>query len=131
MTTDTANRFHVRVQECLLQLAEFGALPLIESDPDSEVFRIRFRSAGNSVDIDLDRTVLEIRVYHERDVLTTGRVREEIMDALLGTGAGARQPTRAELAPLRQVVQDWKSRNARMYMRSPDVARHPDGRNNS
>lgn len=131
MNSATATRLHVRVQECLLELAGLGALPMVETDPDSDLFRMRFRCAGNTVEIDVDRTVLELRVYHERDVVTTGRMREEVLDAVLKASSGARQPTRAELAPLRQVIEDWKSHNARIYMRSPDVARHPDGRNNA
>lgn len=124
-------QYDAQIQECLLALKEAGALPLVQSSPDSGVYRFRMRAGGWPIDVDLDDTVLEIRAYHGNDTIATGRVRDVVMAGLLENPTEGRTPTRDELAPLRAVVSDWKQRNARIFMNSPDVARHSDGWNNA
>jgi hypothetical protein len=128
MTTATDKPYHERIQEHLLALKEGGTLPLAESEAGSGIWRFRARAAGWPIDIDLDTTVLEVRAYHGNDLVATGRVRAPIMKALVEP-TDARAPGKDDLAPLRATVRHWKESNARIFMKSPDVARHPDGWN--
>ena len=121
-----------RVLNALLDLKEAGSLPLAQTKPGSGVWRFTFRAAGWPISVDLDTTVCMLRAYHGNDVIATGRVSERAIDALVeGAERPAPPPDRASLDGLRAVVRDWKNSNAWIYTKSPDVARHPDGWNNS
>ena len=130
-----------RISDSLLQqvlnLRAVGALGLKETRPGSGVFRYRTRAAGWPVNIDLDTTVLEIRAYFGDDVevIATGPVPEQIMDALVDpaasvTGSPGSDAKKAREA-IRAIVSEWRAGNPRVFMHSPRVARHPDGWNNS
>jgi len=133
MSTPTStHRYHEEILRHLLELADAGALPLAESSPGSSVYEFHMRAAGWPIVISLDATVLELRAYHGRDLITTGPVSTPVTEGLVGCGpAGQAAPTREQLAPLRATVKAWKNDNARLFMKSPDVARHPDGWNNA
>lgn len=122
-----------RLLRALLTLKSAGSLPLEQTAPGSGVWRFRTRAAGWPVVIDLDSTVFGLRAYHGNDVIATGAVSEQVLGALIedGAKAAAAPPGREALADLRAVIADWKSANARIFMKAPDVARHPDGWNNS
>ena len=73
------------------------------------VSRWTFRAGGWPIQIDLDETVLEMRVYMGRQVVATGRVAAAVMSALLGrtpidTG-GAVQADDC-IAALREIIGD-------------------------
>ena len=77
------------------------------------VSRWTFRAGGWPIQIDLDETVLEMRVYMGRQVVATGRVAAAVMSALLGrtpidTG-GAVQADDC-IAALREIIGDWRTR---------------------
>jgi hypothetical protein len=125
--------YAVRILEQLLRLRAAGALPLVESAPGRGIWRYGFRAAGQPVSIDLDTTVLCLRVYHARDEVAMGPVPEAVMDALLG-----RKPVPADvpktppadtLEELRRVVADWRDGNPRIYMQPPETVGHPDNWN--
>jgi hypothetical protein len=123
----------VHILDQLLRLRALNALPLVESAPGRGVWRYGFRCAGQPVTIDLDTTVLCIRVYHDRDEVAMSAVTPEMMDTLMGrrpVPAETGKSTEAEcLAALRQIVAQWRDGNARIYMRPPAQVGHPDNWN--
>jgi hypothetical protein len=133
MSRAPTDPYAVRVLEELLKLRAAGALPLVESAPGRGIWRFGFRAAGQPVSIDLDTTVLCVRCYHARDEVAMSPVPESVMDALLGkrpVPAGVPKVAPADaIAALRKVVADWREGNARVYMRPPATAGHPDNWN--
>lgn len=127
-------RFAERILEQLLRLRAAHALPLEPLTNPEGVHRWTFRAGGWPIQVDLDETVLEMRVYHDRQTVATGRVPANVMGALLGRSAidagGAVSPEDC-MAALRAIVADWRRNNARVFMEPPRVARHPDGWNNA
>jgi hypothetical protein len=125
--------FARRILEQLVRLRAAGALPLAETAPGRGVWRWGFRAAGQPVSVDLDTTVLCLRVYHARDEVAMGPVDPATMDVLLGRApvpADVAKATEAEcVAALRKVVADWREGNPRIYMRPPATAGHPDNWN--
>src|SRR5262245_13152479 len=125
--------YAVRILEQLLSLRAAGALPLVESAPGRGIWRYGFRAAGQPVSIDLDTTVLCLRVYHARDEVAMGPVPEAVMDALLGRKPvpdGVPKAAPADtLAELRKIVADWREGNPRIYMTPPETVGHPDNWN--
>lgn len=127
-------RFSDRILEQILKLRSAHALPLHALDTPQGVHRWTFRAGGWPVQIDLDETVFEMRVYSGRQVIATGRVSPEAMTALLGRrpiDPGGAVSVDDCLAALREIIADWRRRNARVFMEPPRVARHPDGWNNA
>jgi hypothetical protein len=127
-------RYSDRILEQLLKLRSVHALPLRELETPAGLHRFQFRAAGWPVQVDLDETVLEMRVYTGRQTIATGRVAPEVMSAVLGRtpiDAGGAVSADDCIAALREIVGDWRSRNARVHMEPPRVARHPDGWNNA
>jgi len=116
--------------EQLLRLRAVGAFAPQEDAKTRGIHRWRFRAGGWPVDVDLDTTVLELRVYHGRDEVAMGRVPERAMAMLLGRepvpADGARPDADAVVAELRRLVADWKSKNARIFIRPPVKVGHPD-----
>ncbi len=133
MTSQTAPSFTVDLARDLLALKAAGGLTLTETGPRSGVHRYAFRVGGWPIVIDIDETVLELRAYFDRDALATGRLRPEAMDALLGhtdlpsTGTSAKEARDS----LRGTVRRWLDGNARLFVKSPAVARHADNWNNA
>ena len=125
--------YAVRILEQLLRLRAAGALPLVEAAPGRGIWRFGYRAGGQHVSLDLDTTVLCLRVYHARDEVAMSPVPEAVMDALLG-----KKPVPADvpktapsdtIAELRKVVADWREGNPRIYMQPPETAGHPDNWN--
>lgn len=133
MTKIPTDPFALRIFEQLLRLRASNALPLVESAPGRGIWRFGFRAAGQPVSIDLDTTVLCIRVYHQRDEVAMSSVPPGLMDVLLGkkpVPAEISKATEAEcIAELRKIVADWRLDNPRIYMRAPATAGHPDNWN--
>ena len=125
--------YAVRILEQLLRLRAAGALPLVEAAPGRAIWRYGFRAGGQPVSIDLDTTVLCLRVYHWRDEVAMGPVPEAVMDALLGKKPVPADVPKAApadtLAELRKVVADWREGNPRIYMQPPETVGHPDNWN--
>ncbi len=135
MTSNSAG-YAERILEQLLRLRALDAVKFEESGDPEGLHRHRFRSGGWQCEIDVDMTVLELRAYQGNDVVATARIPENIANMLIGkkpvprevaTGASASEAC----AALRAVIGDWRSKNARVRISSPNVARHPDGWNNS
>ncbi len=122
-----------RILEQLLKLRAAGALPLRRLPEVEGLWRWGFRAGGMRVEIDLDSTVLELRAYAGRHVIAVGRVRAPVFAALTSGAEGVRDSRAADesLAALRAIVGEWRTRNARLFMEPPRVARHPDGWNNA
>ncbi len=134
-TTSAGASYRERILEQLINLRAADALPLAESDGPGGIYTWGFRAAGWPIELLLDMTVLEIRVYHGRHTIATGRVNAPLMAILVG-----RLPVPAQLAgasedealaALRAIVAHWRERNPRVFMEPPRTARHPDGWNNS
>ena len=127
-------RFSERIIEQLLRLRAAHAFPLRELESPEGLSRWKFRAGGWPIQIDLDETVLEMRVYNGRQTISTGRVSAQVMSALHGRtpidAGGAVSPEDC-LTALRAIIADWRSKNARVFMAPPRVARHPDGWNNA
>jgi hypothetical protein len=124
------NEYELRILEQILGLRAAGAFQPAESAPGRGVWNWRFRAGGWPVDVVLDETVLEMRVYHGRDEVAMGRVPAPAMAVLLGRAPapnGSAAPSGdACLAELRKVVADWKSGNARIHIVPPVKVGHPD-----
>ena len=121
-----------RILEQMLKLRAAHALPLRQLESPAGLSRWTFRADGWPVQIDLDDTVRELRVYTGRQVIATARVDADVISALLGRrpiDAGGAVSADDCIAALRGIVADWRRRNARVHMSSPRVARHPDGWN--
>lgn len=121
-----------RVLRGLLSLRAAGALDLKETAPGRGIWRTSFRAAGWPISIDVDASVLEVRVYHSRDEVTMGRVAGDTLDQLLGRApvpAGTPKDAAAAWAELRAVVADWKRDNPRIFIRQPETVGHPDHHN--
>jgi hypothetical protein len=127
--------FARRILEQLVRLRAAGALPLVETAPGRGVWRWGFRAAGQPVSVDLDATVLCLRVYHARDEVAMSPVDVATMDVLLGKApvpADVTKATEAEcVAELRKVVADWREGNPRIYMQPPATVGHPDNWNDA
>jgi len=123
----------VSILDQLLRLRAINALPLVETAPGRGVWRYGFRCAGQPVTIDLDTTVLCIRVYHDRDEIAMSATTPEMMDTLFGkrpVPADVPKSSEAEcVAALRKIVAEWRDGNARIYMRPPAQVGHPDNWN--
>ncbi len=138
-TTPVPTRYSDRILEQLLRLRAADALPLRSGDAaqlPERIWRFEFRAGGWPVHIDLDDTVLEVRVHHGRESIAKGRVPEGLMRVLLGsrpapTGLAAGASAEESMAALRAIVGDWRRGNARVFIDSPSVARHQDGWNNA
>lgn len=120
-----------RILEQLLWLRAAGAFDPKETAPGRGVWRWQFRSGGWPVVFDLDTTVNEMRVYHDRDEVAMSPVTTKLMGILLG---GAMPPDTGEKVPpaeetlrgLRELIAGWKSGNARIFIRPPVKVGHPD-----
>jgi hypothetical protein len=125
--------YAARIVDQLLRLRAANALPLVESAPGRGVWRYGFRAAGQPVSIDLDTTVLCVRVYHHRDEVAMGVVTPSVMETLLGKRPVAddvpKSTEAACVAELRKIVAEWRDGNARIYMRPPATVGHPDNWN--
>lgn len=125
--------YAVRILEQLLGLRAANALPLVESAPGRGIWRWGFRAAGQPVSIDLDTTVLCLRVYHARDEVAMSPVPPALMDVLVGkkpVPPDVKRASEAEcVAELRRTVADWRRDNPRVYMRPPETVGHPDNWN--
>ena len=125
--------FARRIVEQLLRLRAGNALPLVETAPGRAIWRWGFRAAGQPVSVDLDMTVLCLRVYHARDEVAMSPVDVATMEVLTGkrpVPAGVAKATEAEcVAELRKIVADWRAGNPRIYMQPPATAGHPDNWN--
>lgn len=122
------------ILEQLLLLRLAGAFSPTETTPGCGVWNWRFRSGGWPVDVVLDRTVMELRVYHGRDEVAMGRVTDRAMDLVLGREVLPRTaepvPSAEEtLAELRKIVARWKAGNARIFISPPHKVGHPDNWN--
>jgi len=127
-------RYNERILEQLLRLRAAHALPLRALEAPTGVSRWTFRAGGWPIQVDLDETVLEMRVYAGRQTISTGRVPPTVMSALLGRrpiDTGGAVAADDCVAALREIVADWRRRNARVFMEPPRTARHPDGWNNA
>ncbi len=113
----------------LIELWRAGGLRLGETARGSGVHRFSFRAGGWPIVVDLDTTVLEMRAYHQRDGIATRGVPARVMRALVTEDPKGDGSVKDALDALRGTVRRWKQDNARLYVRSPDVARHPDGWN--
>jgi hypothetical protein len=132
MAQPAPDDFPTRILLHLLALRENEALPLPEIAPGRGIFRYRFRAAGWPVTVDLDTSVLEMRVYHGRDEVAMTRVTERLMDELLGRAKPAKKSgltAEQALAALRQDIRDWKAGNPRIFVRPPVKIGHPDNWN--
>ncbi|MCG3134007.1 MAG: hypothetical protein HMLKMBBP_01276 [Planctomycetes bacterium] len=121
-----------RIVRGLLSLRAAGALELRETAPGRGIFRTGFRAAGWPVSMDVDASVLEIRVYHSRDEVAMSRVSGTVLDQILGRSpvpAGTPKDAAAAWSELRAVVADWKRDNPRLFIRPPEKAGHPDNWN--
>lgn len=125
--------FARRILETLLRLRAANALPLVETAPGRGIWRWGFRAAGQPVSVDLDLTVLCLRVYHARDEVAMSPVDVATMETLLGrrpVPAGVAKATEAEsIVEMRRIVADWREGNPRIYMQPPATAGHPDNWN--
>ena len=126
--------FGDRIVRALLRLRAAGALEAPEVPGVRGVFRYPFLSGGWPVTIDIDRNVLEVRGYHDRDEIVMHRVTVPVMEMLLGERPLAESIERLDdpdepVRELRQVVADWKSGNPRLFMRPPVKVGHPDNWN--
>jgi hypothetical protein len=130
MPKEPHDAFARRILEQLVRLRAANTLPLAETAPGRGVWRWGFRAAGQPVSVDLDTTVLCLRVYHARDEVAMGPVDVATMDVLMGkrpAPAGVAKATEAEcVAELRRIVADWRLGNPRIYMQPPATAGHPD-----
>lgn len=135
MTESTQTDLAPRFVEALLHLRAAGAFDPKETHPGRGVWRWNFRSGGWPVSVDLDASVFAIRVYHDRDEVAMGAVRETTMAMLLGQQplpAGIGPATEADvLASLREIVAEWKHRNARIFTKPPVMVGHPDNWNDA
>jgi len=128
--------FSTRILEQVLRLRAAGALDMKAIGDPQGLYTWAFRAGGWPVEVHLDETVLEMRVYHGRHTISTGRVPPRLFPALVGTAelpAGSADGVSAEksMAQLRTIVGDWRRKNPRVFMEPPRTARHPDGWNNA
>ncbi len=127
-------RYSERILEQVLRLRAADALPMHEVPGAEGMHRWTFRAAGRRIQVDIDETVLGLRVYDGRQTISTGRVSAHAMAALLGRApieTGGAVAAADCLAALREIVAAWREKNARVFMEPPRVARHPDGHNNA
>ena len=129
-----AARFTDRILEQLLLLRAGDGVELVESRDPRGLWEHRFRAGGDVVRVILDSTVLEVRAYAGNDVVGTGRVPERVLGMLVGDvplpdDMGRGTTVEEARAALRAIVGNWRRRNARLAISSPNVARHPDGWN--
>jgi len=134
-TTDTTD-FSKRILEQVLRLRAADALDMQPLTDPQGLFTWTFRASGWPIEVHLDETVLEMRVYHGRHTISTGRVPPRLFPALVGAAplpAGSGDGISADecLAELRAIVADWRRKNPRVFMEPPRTARHPDGWNNA
>lgn len=123
-----------RIVDQLLALKGAGALDAVATSPGSSVWRWRFRAGGWPIDVVIDQSVLEVRVYHGRDEVAMGRIPEHVANALIaasGPGTPDHAAADAAIARLREVVAEWKSMNARIYIQPPVKVGHPDNWNDA
>jgi len=133
-TKTQETRYADRILEQLVKLcAASASTPFARLESPDGIWRFTFRAGGWPVQVDIDSTVLEVRVYHGRQVIAMGRVTAPVFAALTGAEPLAKGSASADecIAALRAIVADWRRRNARVYMEPPRVARHPDGWNNA
>jgi hypothetical protein len=131
----SANDFSTRILEQVLKLRAADAFDLQAKPEAKGLYTWSFRSGGWPVEVHLDEIVLEMRVYHGRHTISTGRVPPRLFPVLTGEapvpGGGAGVSADESLAALRAIVGDWKRKNPRVFMEPPRTARHPDGWNNA
>jgi hypothetical protein len=124
-----------RIVAQLLRLRAAGGFDPRETAPGRGVWRWAFRAGGWPISVDLDLNVMEMRVYHDRDEVAMGRVRDDAMAVLLGRVPPPAEFGRAApedvLADLRRIVADWKTDNARIFTRPPVKVGHPDNWNDA
>lgn len=123
---------HRHVVEQLLALRTAGALDFRETAPGRGIWKWSFRAGGWPVDVLLDESVLEVRVYHARDEVAMGRVEPAALAVLLGRAAppaGERASADEAMAGLRAIVAEWKKGNARIFISPPRTQGHPDNWN--
>lgn len=135
MPRSTQDRFGRALLAQLLRLRAGNALPLAETKPGRGIWRWGLRVGGQRVEIDLDATVREMRCYHDRDEIAMSPLSPETMDVLLGrrpVPAGIEKGDESEIAgEIRKIVAEWRDGNARLYMRPPAKAGHPDNWNHA
>jgi hypothetical protein len=125
-----------RILWSLLSLRASAAIEFKETSRGSGIFRYAFRAGGWPVTVDLDTSVVEMRVYHGRDEVAMVRMPERAMDQLLGTAAmpkdtAVQNDAAAAGALLRAAIKDWKSENPRIFIRPPVKVGHPDNWNHA
>ncbi|MCE9636577.1 MAG: hypothetical protein K8T90_12805 [Planctomycetes bacterium] len=131
MSETAQNDYPRRILEQLLWLRAAKAFDPKETAPGRGVWRWQFRAAGWPVVIDLDTSVHEIRVYHDRDEVAMAPVTTKLMAILLGgdlppdTGEKVPSPD-ASIQELRKIVEHWKAGNARIFIRPPMKVGHAD-----
>lgn len=134
--TPEAKDIPSRILWNLLALRASSAIEFKETSRGSGIFRYGFRAGGWPVTVDLDTSVLEMRVYHARDEVAMVRMPERAMDQLLGTAAmpkdtGVKNDPAAAMAGLRAAIKDWKTENPRIFIRPPVKVGHPDNWNHA
>ena len=135
-TTPDKHDIPSRILWQLLCLRAVGALEFTETSPGSDIFRYGFRAGGWPVTVDLDLSVIEMRVYHARDEVAMVRVPEKAMEQLLGRapmpkGATTTGDAATALAELRNAIRDWKKDNPRIFILPPEKVGHPDNWNHA
>ncbi len=128
--------FSTRILEQLLKLRAAGALDMKAMSEPKGLYTWSFRAAGWLVEVHLDETVVEMRVYHGRHTISTGRVPPRLFPVLVGAtelpaGSSNGVSTDESMAALRAIVGDWRRKNPRVFMEPPRTARHQDGWNNA
>jgi hypothetical protein len=132
----TVTNFSTRILEQVLKLRAADALDMQAKADVKGLYTWCFRAGGWPIEVHLDETVVEMRVYHGRHTISTGRVPPRLFPALIGTaelpaGSGNGVSADESLSALRAIVADWKRKNPRVFMEPPRTARHPDGWNNA
>ena len=135
-TTPAATDYSTRILEQILKLRAAGVLDMQQKPDTKGLFTWTFRAGGWPVEVHLDEIVLEMRVYHGRHTISTGRVPPRLFPVLVGQqevaeGAGSGVSADESIAALRAIVADWKRKNPRIFMEPPRTARHQDGWNNA
>ena len=131
----SATDYSTRILEQVLKLRAAGALDMQPKRGPKGMYSWTFRAGGWPVEVHLDEIVLEMRVYHGRHTISTGRVPPRLFPVLIGEaevpGGGGGVSADESLAALRAIVADWKRKNPRVFMEPPRTARHQDGWNNA
>jgi len=114
------------VRVLVSRLHAAGDAPFVERDPGSGVYCWTTRLGRWPFEMQVDRYALMIRCYLADELLCTGRIPEEEIDALVEARAGGGDPAaRAELTAL---VDAAVANDSRRFLTPPHADRHPDRR---